>query len=282
MWGCGPSAQLSVPKVDESEKVLLDLSISCDGSTDVSCPQWDHIVQLRACYVPDQHTADAHHAAAEHAAGSAPVCDALSGPEIGRWMTSFGRRVGHWLTDITPVAPLLSGQRCNLTIFTAPWEGNQGQIPWLATLALVVTPKASNTAQLASAPATTPPAAAAPTAAPAVSASAGTALPAAPSAAAAAATIGHAATTPSRDMTPSAPATVHHPWGRFSTESGGIAEAFRWIAFNQSYNGFFKPYTFDVPKGGRVRLVAVITGHGNDNHGCGEVCSIAPTRRRPT
>jgi len=66
---------------------------------------------------------------------------------------------------------------------------------------------------------------------------------------------------------------VHHPWGRFSTESGGIAEAFRWIAFNQSYNGFFKPYTFDVPKGGRVRLVAVITGHGNDNHGCGEFCA---------
>ena len=53
------------------------------------------------------------------ARGSTPLCDAIDGPEIGRWMTSFGRRVGHWLTDITPLAPLLSGQHSNFTIYTA-------------------------------------------------------------------------------------------------------------------------------------------------------------------
>lgn len=31
------------------------------------------------------------------------------GYELGRWITSFHRRVGRWLTDATPLLPLLYG-----------------------------------------------------------------------------------------------------------------------------------------------------------------------------
>jgi hypothetical protein len=34
------------------------------------------------------------------------------GRELGRWITPFRRRVGRWLTDITPLWPLLSSRQC--------------------------------------------------------------------------------------------------------------------------------------------------------------------------
>ena len=64
------------------------------------------------------------------------------------------------------------------------------------------------------------------------------------------------------------------PWAGVTTESGGVASVFRWVAFNQSYAHNFAPFTFELPAGRpRVQLYAVITGHGNDNHGCGEFCA---------
>ena len=52
----------------------------------------------------------------------------------------LGRRVGHWLTDVTPLAPLVAGQKVNFTVYSAPWAGNQGAIPWVTTLRLRATP----------------------------------------------------------------------------------------------------------------------------------------------
>ena len=155
-------------------------------------------------------------------------CDAQAGPEIGRWITAFGRGIGHWLLDVTPIAPLLASargrQRVNVTIYAAPWAGDQGSIPWLATLTLRVTDSQPGGA--------------------------------------------------------SPGAAVVAPWAQLTTESGGIAAVFRWIAFNQSYNQFFaEPFRFELDEGTThsVRLYAVITGHGNDNHGCGEFCATEHT-----
>lgn len=41
--------------------------------------------------------------------------------EIGRWITPFRRGVGHWLTDITPIAPLLTSQKCNFSANIVSW-----------------------------------------------------------------------------------------------------------------------------------------------------------------
>jgi len=230
-WGCGATAVVSVPSVGRGVKLAFDLALGCNGSRDVDCPQWDHVLQLRACKLPAGHAS----------------CDAQAGPEVGRWMTSFSRRVGHWLLDVTPLAPLLSSAdeptRFNFTIYSAPWAGNQGQIPWVVTLSLRV-----SHATVAQLPPSTQP------------------VEATDAAAAKPAAVESVASPPS-------PVVALRPWGNVTTETGGIASIFKWVAFNQSYDTYFPPFEFALPKGAsRVRLHAVITGHGNDNHGCGEFC----------
>jgi hypothetical protein len=43
--------------------------------------------------------------------------------------------------------------------------------------------------------------------------------------------------------------------------------------YHRSYNALFPPFAFSVPNGSKVLLMATITGHGNDNNGCGEFCA---------
>ena len=63
----------------------------------------------------------------------------------------------------------------------------------------------------------------------------------------------------------------------------GATKVLHWIAFNQSYNALFaaRALTFEVDSATTqtARLYAVITGHGNDNHGCGEFCATEHTFR---
>lgn len=77
--------------------------------------QWDHIVTLRLCCVEDR----------------AQQCNAQAGVELARWMTPFGRGEGQWSSDVSRIAGLVAeGAMCNFTVFSAPWAGNQGKIPW--------------------------------------------------------------------------------------------------------------------------------------------------------
>ena len=203
-WACGPSVVVKVPPLVSSTRWELLLALGCNGTADVACPQWDHVVQLRACVV------------------SGAWCNAQEGAEVARWVTSFSRRVGQWLVDITTIAPLIASpgaaQAVNFTIYSAPWAGDQGRTPWLATLTLRVT---------------------------------------------------------ADDAAAAAGGLVLQPWKGVTTETGGIGRVFQWVAFNQTYNDRFAPFAFALPRGSkqRVRLHALITGHGNDNHGCGEFCA---------
>ncbi|XP_070823210.1 uncharacterized protein [Chaetodon trifascialis] len=88
----------------------LDASLSCPGKRDMSCAHWDHTVQLFICC--DQ---------------VGPYCNA----ELGRWITAFRRGIGRWLTDVSPLLPLLDGKRCTLTMKTVPWA-----MPWITSLNL--------------------------------------------------------------------------------------------------------------------------------------------------
>ncbi|XP_008297579.1 uncharacterized protein LOC103370331 [Stegastes partitus] len=88
----------------------LDASLSCPGRRDSSCAQWDHTVQLFVC------------------------CDALSpycDVELGRWITAFRRGIGRWLTDVSPLIPLLDRNKCTFTMKTVPWA-----MPWVVSLNL--------------------------------------------------------------------------------------------------------------------------------------------------
>ncbi|XP_017284069.1 uncharacterized protein si:dkey-256h2.1 isoform X2 [Kryptolebias marmoratus] len=88
----------------------LDASLSCPGRRDTSCAQWDHTVQLFVCCDP-----------------LSPYCDT----ELGRWITAFRRGTGHWLTDVSPLMPLLDRNKCTFTMKTVPWA-----MPWIVSLKL--------------------------------------------------------------------------------------------------------------------------------------------------
>ncbi|XP_013871856.1 uncharacterized protein si:dkey-256h2.1 [Austrofundulus limnaeus] len=92
------------------DTLQLDASLSCPGRRDSSCAHWDHTVQLFVCC--DQQS---------------PYCNT----ELGRWITAFRRGIGHWLTDVSPLIPLLDGDRCTFAMKTAPWA-----MPWIASLNL--------------------------------------------------------------------------------------------------------------------------------------------------
>ena len=281
-WGCGPSIQLEVPPLPYQGSLQLDLALGCAGDTDVTCEQWDYVVQLRACCIPTGLSA----AGAVGVRGG-PQCDAQSGGEIGRWITSFSRGIGRWHTDVTTLAPVLTGRWCNFTMYTVPWEGNQGLIPWIATLSLVMLtvppppppppPPMPPMPPMLALPMLAPWATA--TSAPATSATATSATASTASAASASAAIASAtppatslASASTAGVTKGTPA-VYQPWGAVSSNLGGIESVFQWIFFNQSYNTLFPPFAFSVPNGSRVLLMATISGHGNDNNGCGEFCA---------
>ncbi|XP_072249772.1 uncharacterized protein [Leuresthes tenuis] len=88
----------------------LDASLSCPGSRDSSCAQWDHTVQLFVC--------------CDHLG---PYCNT----ELGRWITAFRRGIGRWLTDVSPLIPLLDSNKCTFTMKTVPWAK-----PWIVSLNL--------------------------------------------------------------------------------------------------------------------------------------------------
>lgn len=98
------------PGVWDSDGLELDVSLSCPSSRDVSCAHWDRTVRLFVC------------------------CDRLSlhcNSELGRWITAFRRGIGRWLTDVSPLLPLLDGPTCSFTMKTDAWA-----MPWIVSLSL--------------------------------------------------------------------------------------------------------------------------------------------------
>lgn len=94
----------------DSNKLELDVSLSCPSRRDSSCAHWDHTVQLFVCCDPHS-----------------PYCNM----ELGRWITAFRRGTGRWLTDVSPLLPLLESSKCTFTMKTVPWA-----MPWITSLNL--------------------------------------------------------------------------------------------------------------------------------------------------
>ncbi|XP_076868448.1 uncharacterized protein LOC143519176 [Brachyhypopomus gauderio] len=107
----GAQATVQLPTaLQDYDTLELDAALSCPGRRDETCAHWDHTVQLLVC------------------------CDRFGpycGLELGRWITAFRRGTGRWLTDVSPLLPLLSNDRCALTMKTVPWA-----MPWMASLNL--------------------------------------------------------------------------------------------------------------------------------------------------
>ncbi|KAJ8290645.1 hypothetical protein GJAV_G00015780 [Gymnothorax javanicus] len=98
------------PDLMKFDVLKLDAALSCPGRRDETCAHWDHTVYLFVC--------------CDH---FSPLCNM----ELGRWITAFRRGTGHWLTDVSPLLPLLNNERCTFTMKTVPWA-----MPWVTSLNL--------------------------------------------------------------------------------------------------------------------------------------------------
>ncbi|KAK9805085.1 hypothetical protein WJX73_003188 [Symbiochloris irregularis] len=155
----GIRVNVTMPPADKLAaftSLALDFELGCPGKLDADCPIWDHVVQLFVCcpggpvpcdscddtiWLAQHHPEDAAErvwqqdyrqrsadASADSSNGLLPHC----GRELGRWITPFRRRIGRWLSDATPLLPLLvGGQQCTFTAQTAPWA-----LPWQPSLRL--------------------------------------------------------------------------------------------------------------------------------------------------
>ncbi|XP_051872729.1 uncharacterized protein si:dkey-256h2.1 [Pristis pectinata] len=107
----GVVAIIDLPEDQSSFNHLeLDVSLSCPGTTDETCAHWDHRIELYVCCKENS-----------------SYCNL----ELGRWITPFRRRIGHWLTDVSPLLPLLNAAKCTFTMKTVPWA-----MPWKPSLNL--------------------------------------------------------------------------------------------------------------------------------------------------
>ncbi|XP_014788143.1 uncharacterized protein LOC106882100 [Octopus bimaculoides] len=88
----------------------LQVNLSCPGTRDEDCPAWDRTVGLHVCCNQ-----------------SSPLCNM----ELGRWITPFRRRIGIWVTDVSPLLPLLTSRQCTFRMFTDPWAS-----PWKPSVSL--------------------------------------------------------------------------------------------------------------------------------------------------
>ncbi|KXZ53253.1 hypothetical protein GPECTOR_7g1147 [Gonium pectorale] len=290
-------------------RLLLDFALGCEGAFDASCPAWDHMVQLFACCdprpdrcAPCPTTLWRPRSGAGGAGGAGGAAGLQAGGqegrqegdgageqrcglELGRWATPFRRRVGRWLTDVTPLlAALGDGGRCAFTVQTAPWaDGN-----WTATLSLRLSYDQP---------------------------------PAAPSGTALVADDGRVAEEEAEEADKHAEGgddddddaeeldDKHEEQAKEEGEEReedemeeaaeqaaltarrsvavgdgasfgerplrpiSLVPLFGSAAFDASYNRNREPVSFTTPYGTRrAVLVSYITGHGSDKHGCGEFC----------
>ncbi|KAK9821321.1 hypothetical protein WJX81_001912 [Elliptochloris bilobata] len=164
----GIVAEVLMPPLEEQaahDLLHLDFALGCPGTTDADCAIWDHVVQLFVCCDGGEGSGGSGGGGGSGAERPCDKCDSTvwlaahrpedpaerewqlaaracgapylneeveCGRELGRWITPFRRRVGRWLTDVTPLRPLLNGgQRCRFRLQTAPWG-----LPWRPSLTL--------------------------------------------------------------------------------------------------------------------------------------------------
>jgi Peptide-N-glycosidase F, C terminal len=90
-----------------AQRAYIDFAIECPTTFDSSCPHWDRIVTLSACC-------------------DGAISSTLCGFELTRYISSFGRNGGRWLTEITSLLPMIAdAQTCLFSVSSGtgePWH----------------------------------------------------------------------------------------------------------------------------------------------------------------
>ena len=115
----GASAAVALPAVGAFTSLTLDLALGCPTPWENSCAIWDRQMQVNLCCGAVNQ--------------SDPTCNQTF-VELGRYITPFRRGLGRWLTDVTPLLPLVAAaapQSCTIQTSTDAWA-----MPWTVSLSL--------------------------------------------------------------------------------------------------------------------------------------------------
>lgn len=119
-------------------RMYLEASLGCFGMLDRDCNVWDRSVSLNvecdsadrkdmasrrfSALIPADMESMPHRHQTLRDSNSAKFSNEPGGgaTEIGRWITAFQRRSGRWITDVTPLMPLIfsASGYCNFTAST--------------------------------------------------------------------------------------------------------------------------------------------------------------------
>jgi hypothetical protein len=111
------SVPVTLPKeISSFGSLSIDTSITCPGFYDADCSEWDHTVSISiSCANTDSSEINIF----EFSPSNRKLEVGGGAFEIARYETPFSRHVGRWLTDITPLIPLLSASECQSFVFNA-------------------------------------------------------------------------------------------------------------------------------------------------------------------
>ncbi|GMH55579.1 hypothetical protein TrLO_g4779 [Triparma laevis f. longispina] len=112
----------------------IEFALGCDGGLDQDCSIWDHCITL---------TADCGGGEEKFKNEPGGATD-----EVGRWVTSFRRGVGHFLTDASPLFKKIFANDNTDTPPTCTFKIQTEGEPWRATLSLRFTKSADKTEPL--------------------------------------------------------------------------------------------------------------------------------------
>lgn len=91
--------------LEQFSSMSIDMELECDGTLDNECDKWDHVITMQ---VTCNETDDSSRRRLKEVGGDAN--------ELGRWVTPFRRQVGKWVTDASPMAPMLYHDSCYFTV----------------------------------------------------------------------------------------------------------------------------------------------------------------------
>lgn len=143
---------IELPYTDEELRDLginrmeIEFHLKCNGVLDQECSTWDHCISLQVdCSGSDE---------VDKSIMGSTKSRRLNEPggavnEIARWITSFRRGVGSFVTDATPLYPVVFlGENDTTTIRKCTFQIQTEGEPWIATAKIRLSRSLPNTEQI--------------------------------------------------------------------------------------------------------------------------------------
>lgn len=116
-FGARAVVQLPPNIFSHFSRLYVELELSCKNNLDKECAEWDHLTQLFVC------PGTSANIGVFRIDDKGYNSNCAEDFELARWVTPYRRKDGKWITDITPLMPILaSAQTLHFTLRHPWWE----------------------------------------------------------------------------------------------------------------------------------------------------------------